>query len=68
MTENDRPVVLIGERGIGKSSLINDRLKTTCGGDISDVFYISINCNRFDHFFVSTSKTNFHRLFTEILF
>lgn len=48
MRENDRPVLLlIGERGTGKSSLINDRLKTTCGGDIRDVFHISINSNRF---------------------
>ena len=45
LIENDRPVLLIGERGIGKSSLISDRLKSTCGGDISDVFYITINCN-----------------------
>jgi len=47
MTENDHPVLLIGERGVGKSSLISDRLKATCGGDISDVFYITINCNAF---------------------
>ncbi|CAF4740847.1 unnamed protein product, partial [Rotaria sp. Silwood2] len=45
MSENDHPVLLIGERGVGKSSLISDRLKATCGGDISDVFYITINCN-----------------------
>ena len=48
LTENDCPVLLIGDRGIGKTSLINDRLKTTCGGDIGDVFYITINCNRFN--------------------
>ncbi len=47
MTENDHPVLLIGDRGVGKSSLISDRLKATCGGDISDVFYITINCNTF---------------------
>ena len=45
MIENDHPVLLIGQRGIGKSSLISDRLKATCGGDISDVFSITINCN-----------------------
>ncbi|CAF4014418.1 unnamed protein product, partial [Rotaria sordida] len=45
MSENDHPVLLIGEQGVGKSALINDRLKATCGGDISDVFYITINCN-----------------------
>ncbi|UJR11505.1 hypothetical protein I4U23_015686 [Adineta vaga] len=45
MTENDHPVLLIGDRGVGKSALINDRLKATCGGDISDDFYITINCN-----------------------
>lgn len=50
MTESDRPVLLIGERGVGKSALINDRLKATCGGDISDVFYITINCNTFVSF------------------
>jgi hypothetical protein len=53
MTESDHPVLLIGDRGVGKSSLISDRLKATCGGDISDVFYITINCNAFVFFFVS---------------
>jgi transcriptional regulator with AAA-type ATPase domain len=51
MTESDHPVLLIGDRGVGKSSLISDRLKATCGGDISDVFYITINCNAFVFFF-----------------
>lgn len=59
ISENDRAVLLVGEQGIGKSSLINDRLKTTCGGDISDVFYISINCNRSLSLFES-SKTIVH--------
>ncbi|CAF3502703.1 unnamed protein product [Rotaria socialis] len=45
MSDNDHPVLLIGERGVGKTSLISDRLKATCGGDISDVFYVTINCN-----------------------
>jgi predicted AAA+ superfamily ATPase len=47
MTENDHSVLLIGERGVGKSSLISDRLKITCDDDISDVFYITVNCNSF---------------------
>jgi hypothetical protein len=47
MTESNHPVLLIGDRGVGKSALINDRLKATCGGDISDDFYITINCNSF---------------------
>ncbi|CAF1148393.1 unnamed protein product [Adineta ricciae] len=45
MTEDDHPVLLIGDRGVGKSALVNDRLKATCGGDISDDFYITVNCN-----------------------
>jgi hypothetical protein len=62
MTENDHPVLLIGERGVGKSSLISDRLKATCGGDISDVFYITINCNAF------VSSFFFEFLIIEIIF
>lgn len=48
LTENECPVLLVGDRGIGKTSLINDRLKTSCAGDIGDVYSLSVYCNRFD--------------------
>ncbi|CAF0810777.1 unnamed protein product, partial [Didymodactylos carnosus] len=45
LTESERPVMVVGETGVGRTSLVSDRLKATCGGDISDVFYITVNCN-----------------------
>ena len=47
MMNLDESFMIAGETACGKTSLINDKLKTSCSGDLTDVFYMTINTNRF---------------------
>jgi type IV secretory pathway ATPase VirB11/archaellum biosynthesis ATPase len=42
----DESVMIVGETGNGKTSLIQDKLRAYCSGDITEVFYITVNTNR----------------------
>ena len=42
----DESVMIVGETGNGKTSLIQDKLRASCSGDITEVFYITVNTNR----------------------
>jgi ABC-type molybdenum transport system ATPase subunit/photorepair protein PhrA len=46
MMNLDESFLIVGEGGCGKTSLVLDKLKTSCSGDLSDLFYITINTNR----------------------
>ncbi len=46
MMNLDESFMIAGETGCGKTSLISDKLKTSCSGDLTDVFYMTINTNR----------------------
>ena len=41
----EESIMIVGESGCGKTSLISDKLKT-CTGDLSELFSITINTNR----------------------
>ena len=43
---SDESIMIVGETGNGKTSLIQDKLRASCSGDITEVFYITINANR----------------------
>ena len=45
----DESFMIVGETGCGKTSLVLDKLKTSCSGDLSDLFYITINTNRLNN-------------------
>ncbi|XP_052060514.1 uncharacterized protein LOC127700861 isoform X4 [Mytilus californianus] len=47
LTEYGKPVILVGENGCGKSSIINDRIRTVCSGEVAEVLSLSIPANRF---------------------
>jgi hypothetical protein len=57
MINIDESFLICGETGCGKTSLILDKLKTSCSGDLTDVFYITINCNK-----LTTSNTIQNRI------
>ena len=40
------PVMLCGEMGSGKTSVVREHLKTICSGDVSDVVSVTLNANR----------------------
>ena len=43
---SDESIMIVGDSGNGKTSLIQDKLRASCSGDITEVFYITINANR----------------------
>ncbi|XP_064650622.1 uncharacterized protein LOC135502065 isoform X3 [Lineus longissimus] len=52
-----KPVMIVGERGCGKSSIVIDRIKTVCSGEVAEVLALSINTNRF-----TTARLLYQRL------
>jgi GTPase SAR1 family protein len=42
----EKSLMVVGATGCGKTSLIMEKLHASCSGDITDVFYITINANR----------------------
>ncbi len=42
----EKSLMIVGSTGCGKTSLIMEKLHASCSGDITDVFYITINTNR----------------------
>ena len=46
LTDYGKPVILVGENGCGKSSIINDRIRTVCSGEVAEVLSLSIPANR----------------------
>jgi hypothetical protein len=49
--------MIVGERGCGKSSIVIDRIKTVCSGEVAEVLALSINTNRF-----TTARLLYQRL------
>ena len=47
LTEYGKPVILVGENGCGKTSIINDRIRTVCSGEVAEVLSLSIPANRY---------------------
>jgi putative ribosome biogenesis GTPase RsgA len=45
--EYGKPVILVGENGCGKTSIINDRIRTVCSGEVAEVLSLSIPANRY---------------------
>lgn len=46
MMNLDESFMMVGESGCGKTSLISDKLRASCSGDLTELFYITINANR----------------------
>ena len=46
MMNLDESFLIAGETGCGKTSVVTDKLKSSCSGDLNEVFYITINTNR----------------------
>ena len=62
MMNLDESFMIAGETGCGKTSLISDKLKTSCSGDLTDLFYMTINTNR-----LTKSTYLFNRIKTFII-
>ena len=46
LSDNGKPVMLVGEDGCGKSAIINERIRTVCSGEVAEVLSLTINANR----------------------
>lgn len=42
----DESILIVGQSGCGKTSLIEDKLRASCSGDINELFYITVKMNR----------------------
>ena len=60
MMNQDESVMIAGETGCGKTSLITDKLKTSCSGDLTELFYITINTNRLTNSTYLYNRINHH--------
>lgn len=47
LSDQGRPVMLLGPDGCGKSSIINERIRTVCSGEVAEVLSLTIQANRF---------------------
>ena len=41
-----KPVLFAGEAGCGKTSIVNDRIRTVCSGEVAEVLALTISTNR----------------------
>ena len=60
MMNLDESFMIAGETGCGKTSLISDKLKTSCSGDLTDLFYMTINTNRLTNSTYLFNRINHH--------
>lgn len=60
MMNLDESFMIVGESGTGKTSLISDKLKTSCSGDLTELFYITINSNRLTNSAYLQKRINHH--------
>lgn len=60
MMNLDESFLIVGETGTGKTSLISDKLKTSCSGDLTEIFYITINANRLTNSTYLQGRINQH--------
>ncbi|CAF0814108.1 unnamed protein product [Brachionus calyciflorus] len=60
MMNLDESLMIVGEAGTGKTSLISDKLKTSCSGDLTELFYITINSNRLTNSSYLQRRINHH--------
>lgn len=60
MMNLDESLMIAGETGCGKTSLVTDKLKTSCSGDLTELFYITINTNRLTNRSYLYSRINHH--------
>ena len=47
LSDYGHPVMLVGEDGCGKTSLVSDRIRTVCSGEVAEVLALVINTNRY---------------------
>jgi len=60
MMNLDESIMIAGESGCGKTSLISDKLKASCSGDLTELFYITINTNRLTNSTYLYNRINSH--------
>ncbi|XP_071095883.1 uncharacterized protein [Haliotis cracherodii] len=47
LSDAGKPVMLVGENGCGKTSIINERIRTVCSGEVAEVLSLTVYANRF---------------------
>ncbi|KAK6172547.1 hypothetical protein SNE40_016179 [Patella caerulea] len=47
LTDAGRPVMLVGENGCGKTSIVNERIRTVCSGEVAEVLSLTLYANTF---------------------
>ncbi len=38
--------MLVGESGCGKTSIVNERIRSVCSGEVAEVLGLTVNANR----------------------
>lgn len=46
LTDAGKSVMLVGEDGCGKTSIISERIRTVCSGEVAEVLSLNITANR----------------------
>jgi hypothetical protein len=60
MLNLDESFLIAGETGCGKTSVVTDKLKASCSGDLTELFYITINTNRLTNSSYLYNRINRH--------
>ncbi|CAH1797693.1 unnamed protein product [Owenia fusiformis] len=47
LSDAGKPVMLVGPNGCGKTSIVTDRIRTVCSGEVAEVLALTITTNRF---------------------
>jgi ATP-dependent Clp protease ATP-binding subunit ClpA len=46
LSDLGRPVMLVGPDGCGKTSIVNERIRTVCSGEVAEVLALTIQANK----------------------
>ena len=48
LSDSGYPVMLVGENGCGKTSIVAERVRNVCSGEVAEVLSLQLQANRYD--------------------